>query len=90
MKFIIGLAIGIATGLLVAPRRGEETREQLLEKGRELAERPQRALRDKVRDIGQQTERKAGDLGSELGRNAAQSAVRNITEAVSGEQKKPA
>jgi gas vesicle protein len=35
-KFLTGLAIGIAVGVLIAPDKGTETRRKLSQKGKEL------------------------------------------------------
>lgn len=75
MKFIFGFAIGVALGLLYAPARGEETRRKLLEKIRELPELPQQ----KEREIAATAKIKAGDLGAQLGRQAAEAAVESAT-----------
>jgi gas vesicle protein len=75
MKFLFGLAIGVALGLLYAPAPGEETRRRLAEKARELPELPQQ----KAREIAASVKAKAGDLGAKLGRQAAEAAVEKAT-----------
>lgn len=75
MKFVFGLAIGVALGLLYAPAAGEETRRRLAEKARELPELPQQ----KAREIAASAKAKAGDLGAKLGRQVAEAAVEKAT-----------
>jgi len=52
MKFLLGLAIGCAIGLLVAPASGEETRARIVEK-------IDRNAREKAREIGARAGEKA-------------------------------
>lgn len=54
MKFLLGLVIGGAVGLLIAPASGEETRAHITEKVDENA-------REKARDIGA----RAGEMAYE-------------------------
>lgn len=68
--FVIGLGLGAIVGLLVAPKRGAETREALrdtadtvVEKGRELVESRRESIESAV-DAGVSAYRRAvGDLG---------------------------
>ena len=69
MKFVLGLGTGIMLGLLFAPATGEETRRELAAKAEDFAQDSQRKILQK-----------AGDMGSELGRKAAESAVAAMTE----------
>ena len=52
MKFLLGLAIGCAIGLLVAPASGEETRAR-------IAGKIDRNAREKAREIGARAGEKA-------------------------------
>ena len=52
MKFLLGLAIGCAIGLLVAPASGEETRARIVE-------RIDTNAREKAREIGARAGEKA-------------------------------
>lgn len=52
MKFLLGLAMGCAIGLLVAPASGEETRAR-------IAEKIDRNAREKAREIGARAGEKA-------------------------------
>jgi gas vesicle protein len=70
---IIGGLIGAAVGLLMAPQPGEETREQLREKGIELRER--------VVELSEEARKKAGELGEE-GRTALETQTVRVKEAI--------
>ncbi len=83
MKFVLGLTVGVALGLIFAPERGEVTRQRLREKAEELAEVPRRKA-EELADVGEQ---KAGEIGARVGREAAQSAVQSIREKVLDEEK---
>lgn len=70
MKFIIGIVCGVATGLLLAPAAGADTRKRLMERVKD----PASLAREKVQQIRQ----KAGEMGANVGREAAQKAVDKI------------
>lgn len=70
LKFIAGLACGAGVGLLVAPASGDRTRRRLLQAARD----PQQIARETVTNIRE----KAGDMGADLGRQAAQKAVDQV------------
>lgn len=70
LKFIAGIGTGIGIGLMVAPAAGRDTRRQLLD----IVKDPTRAVRDKVEKVRV----RAGDIGANLGRQAAQQAVDKI------------
>lgn len=80
MKFLIGMGLGIALGLLIAPARGEETRERLMREAEDLAQAPRRKMEEAIADAREA----AGDKGAEIGRKAAERAVDKITESVTG------
>jgi len=67
LKFIAGLACGAGVGLLIAPASGESTRRRLVQAARD----PEQVAREAVSNIRD----KAGDMGADLGRQAAQKAV---------------
>ena len=73
-KFFVGIGCGMAVGLLIAPRPGEETRAQL----KRLATEPQQVAREKVAEARQ----KVADMGADLGRKMAEKAVDNVPESL--------
>ena len=70
---IIGGLIGAAVGLLLAPQPGEETREQLVEKGIELKER--------VAELSEEARKKAEELHEE-GRTVLETQTVRVKEAI--------
>ena len=80
LRFLIGIGCGVGLGLLIAPASGEETREQLLQKPREAAQRKVQEVRE---DIAQ--------MGADLGRKVAEKAVDNvIPEGLNQQGRRPA
>jgi hypothetical protein len=67
LKFLAGLVCGAGVGLLIAPTSGENIRRRLAQAARD----PEQLARDTVTNIRE----KAGDMGANLGRQAAQKAV---------------
>ena len=70
LKFIAGLVCGAGVGLLIAPASGEDTRRRLAQ----AARNPEELAREAVTNIRE----KAGDMGADLGREAAQKAVDQV------------
>ena len=70
LKFIAGLVCGAGVGLLMAPASGEDTRRRLAQ----AARNPEELAREAVSNIRE----KAGDMGADLGRQAAQKAVDQV------------
>lgn len=70
LKFITGLLCGVGVGLLIAPESGEQTRRRLLR----VARQPEQVAREAVSSIRE----KAGDIGANMGREAAQQAVDKV------------
>lgn len=70
VKFMTGLLCGVGVGLLVAPGRGEETRQRLMR----AVQDPSAVAREKLQDVRE----KAGEMGANLGRQAAQQAVDKV------------
>ena len=70
LKFIAGLVCGAGVGLLIAPASGEDTRRRLAQ----AARNPEELAREAVSNIRE----KAGDMGADLGRQAAQKAVDQV------------
>jgi len=82
MKFVLGFAVGVALGLVFAPAPGTETRRDLKNKVRELSHYPERRIEEKVQQAAASAEQKAGDIGSRVGRDAAQAAVKAVASEV--------
>ena len=82
MKFVLGFAIGVALGIVFAPAPGSETRRELKNKARELSDYPERKINEKVQEAAASAQEKAGDIGSRVGRDAAQAAVKAVTREV--------
>ena len=75
-SFLIGLGVGVAAGLMLAPASGEETRHRIAEGAHYLREQGQR----KVAKVIRMGRREAGDAG----RDAAQKAYDRAVEKVVG------
>lgn len=90
MRFLLGFAIGVGLGMIFAPAPGEETRRRLLDKTRELAQLPERKVQEKVQEISATSKDKAGEIGSRVGREAAEAAVQAVTDEVLKPGQKPA
>jgi gas vesicle protein len=61
LSFLVGTALGVVIGLLIAPRPGKETREVLKEKAREYLEEGQ-----KVYETSKEKVSKAVESGKEV------------------------
>jgi gas vesicle protein len=57
MKFLLGLSLGIAAGLVFAPRSGVEVRRELRERAEELQRQAISTGREKAGELG----RRAGE-----------------------------
>lgn len=82
MRFLLGFGIGIGLGMILAPASGAETRRKLREKITALAEMPE----EKLQEAADKIEEKAGDLGSRVGRQAAEAAVESVRREVLGDK----
>ena len=82
MKFVIGFAAGFALSLILAPARGEVTRRRLVQKARELMQVP----REKAQEAAEAAKQRAGDLGAEVWRRAAESAVETVEKDLLGHE----
>jgi len=87
--FLFGLGVGVAVGVLLAPKAGEETRHYLREKtdeGREYVKRRSTGLREQAGDLvdrGKETvTRQKSQLDAAL--NAGKQAYREVVETPSG------
>lgn len=90
MRFLLGFGVGVALGMIFAPGPGEETRTRLAGKARELVHLPERKIQEKVQEIAGVSKDKAGEIGSRVGRQAAEAAVQAVTDNVLKEGQKPA
>ncbi len=90
MRFFLGFGIGILLGMVFAPAPGEETRRRLSDKARAVAHLPERKLQEKVREMAEISKDKAGEVGSRVGRQAAEAAVQAVTEEMTNRGQKPA
>ncbi|HYX53231.1 MAG TPA: YtxH domain-containing protein [Candidatus Limnocylindrales bacterium] len=71
LKFMTGLLCGVGVGLLIAPAAGEQTRQQLMR----AVQDPNAIVREKMQDVRE----KVGEVGANLGRQAAQQAMDKVT-----------
>jgi len=71
LSFVIGLSVGAVVALLSTPVSGEETRAWLSRKAEEMSEIPQ----EQAAQVAEAAKEKAGDLGSQIGRRAAEATV---------------
>jgi gas vesicle protein len=85
-RFVLGLGIGIGLGMVFAPASGEETREMIAENLGDIAEAPRRKIEETLDDVQQQ----AGEIGSRLGQNLAESAVEAVRPNVAAKKRRPA
>ena len=69
--FFLGALAGAATALLLAPKTGKETRELLLEKGGELAQKAQEAMEQAQGRTGEFFEKGKGYLEAQTQRLTA-------------------
>ena len=83
MKFVLGFAIGISLGILFAPAPGVEVRSRLSQRIRELSNFPEK----KAAEFAEAAKERAGELGSRVGRQAAEAAVEAVREDVLGRNK---
>ena len=86
-RFLLGFGVGVGLGLLFAPASGEETRQTLADQARNIAEIPQRKIKETVQQAAEVAKEKAGDIGGRVGREAAEAAVDSVREDVLGKNK---
>lgn len=79
MKLVLGLAIGVALGLVFAPASGEKTRTRLKNKARDFTRHPEPKAKEKVRVMAAETEQRAGEIRSRVGRKVRQAAGKSVT-----------
>jgi len=82
LSFVIGLSVGAVVALLSTPVSGEETRAWLSRKAEEMSEIPQEKAeemseipQEQAAQVAEAAKEKAGDLGSQIGRRAAEATV---------------
>lgn len=90
MRFLLGFGIGVVLGIVFAPAPGEETRDRLLDKARELVHLPERKIQEKAQEIAEVSKDRAGEIGSRVGRQAAEAAVQAVKDEVLNKGQKPA
>ncbi len=73
--------------MLLAPVSGEEARHTVADKARDLIEMPRRKVQEKMEQAAETAEQKAGDIGSKVGREAAQAAVEAVRQNVVGKDR---
>jgi gas vesicle protein len=76
LKFLCGIALGFAVGLIIAPAPGEDTRRQIVDKAQDLAQAPQR----KANELLDQVPERAAQVASDAARQAAEQAVGKVRE----------
>jgi gas vesicle protein len=86
-RFLLGFGIGMGVGMLLAPVSGEEARQTVTEKARDLIEMPQRKIQEKVAEAAEMAKEKAGDIGGKVGRQAAEAAVEALRQDVVGKDR---
>ena len=84
MKFLLGFGIGLGAALLFAPAYGEETRRHLRKKFEDAVNMSEEKVNETVHDIAERGRKKAGDVGGQLGRQAAEAAVNALEQRVTG------
>ena len=85
-RFIFGLGIGIGLGMILAPASGEETREMIAENLADIADAPRRKIEETFDDV----QRQAGEIGSRIGQNMAESAVEAVRPNIGRKTRRPA
>lgn len=70
LKFVAGIVCGVGVGFLIAPVSGEEARRRL----QRVVQDPEQIARDAVTNIRD----KAGEMGANMGRQAAEKAVDRV------------
>ncbi len=76
LKFLAGVGIGYGIGLLIAPARGEETRQKLAEQAERVAELPKQKTVEKL----EESKVTIGAAGEKIGRQVAEAAVDTLKE----------
>jgi len=88
VRFLIGFGIGVVLGIMFAPAPGERTRAELARRLRDLSQVPERKVQEKVDKVAARAEAKAGEIGSRVGREVAEAAVKAVRSEVRGDEGK--
>lgn len=75
LQFVLGFGIGFALALAFTPASGEQSRRLIANKARELIQFPSRKIEEETRKAAELAKEKAGQIGSDVGRQAAEAAV---------------
>ncbi|HKU27587.1 MAG TPA: YtxH domain-containing protein [Candidatus Sulfotelmatobacter sp.] len=86
-RFLLGVGLGVGVGMLIAPTSGQETRERLGQKARDLMETPQRKIEEKIEQTAESAKETAGDVGEKVGRQAAEAAVEAVRQSLANRNK---
>lgn len=78
MKFLLGFGIGLTAALMLAPARGNETRERLMRKARNLADTSEEKLDETKERVSEAALQKAGEIGSIVGRQTAEAIASSV------------
>jgi gas vesicle protein len=90
MRFLLGFGVGVVLGIIFAPAPGGETRTRLAGKARELVHLPERKVQEKVQEVADASKARAGEIGSRVGRQAAEAAVQAVSDEMLNRGQKPA
>lgn len=89
-EFLAGLGIGLAGSLLLAPAAGEATRRRIRKKVEGVLDRSEQRAGQAVQKFAEHSQKRAGEIGSRVGREAAKAAVKAVEEEVVGNKSGPA
>lgn len=78
MKFLLGLGLGFSLALLFAPAEGSQTRRRIAKQARDLASTSEEKLSTAADRLSETAREKAGEIGSSVGRQAAESVVESM------------
>ena len=85
-KFIFGMGIGVALGMIFAPASGEETRNMIAENFGDIVAAPGQKLDEALDNVQEQ----AGEIGKRLGQNIVESAVEAVRPDLGKKQRRQA
>jgi gas vesicle protein len=76
LKFVFGTVVGAAIALMLAPKSGEELREDLSDRANDLSDRVNDSI-ERGKDAARKVSRRARELGEQ-----AHEQLHNVTDAV--------